>query len=95
MLHKDNAPNIELGVQVSGPFTPAGRVIASTLPGGLTATATHTGPVSEIGDTHLTVREWNKANGFRLTGTHWEVYGDPNLSTGDLEIDVFCSLAAP
>jgi effector-binding domain-containing protein len=94
MLYKDDVPNVEVGVQVSGPFEPAGRVIASTLPGGLVATATHTGPVGEIGDTHRAVCEWSTANGYRLTGTRWEIYGDPDPSTGGFGVEVVWLLAA-
>lgn len=93
MLYKDDVPNVEVGVQVSGSFEPAGDVVASTLPGGLVATATHTGPIAEIGDTHQAVCEWSEANGYRLVGPHWEVYGDPDPSTGDFDVDVFWSLA--
>ena len=39
MLYKDDVPNVEVGVQVSGSFDPAGDVVASTLPGGLVAPA--------------------------------------------------------
>jgi effector-binding domain-containing protein len=95
MLYKDDVPNVEVGVQVSGSFDPVGRVVPSTLPGGLVATATHTGPISEIGDTHDAVCVWGKANGYRLAGSRWEIYGDPDPSTGDFDVDVFWSLIAP
>src|SRR5215469_5979046 len=81
MLYKDDVPNVEVGVQVSGSFSPAGHVVPSALPGGLVATATHTGPIAEIGDTHQAVREWSKAKGYGLAGPHWEIYGDPDPST--------------
>ena len=64
MLYKDDVPNVEVGVQVSGSFDPAGHVVASALPGGLVATATHTGAIARIGDTHQAV-----ASGARRTGT--------------------------
>jgi len=95
MLYKDDVPNVEVGVQVSGSFDPAGRVVASALPGGLVATATHTGPIAEIGDTHQAVRDWSKAKGYQLAGRHWEIYGDPDPSTGDFDVDVYWSLVAP
>jgi effector-binding domain-containing protein len=95
MLYKDNVPNVEVGVQVSGSFAPAGQVVPSTLPGGLVATATHTGPIAEISGTHQAVREWSEANGYRLTGPHWEIYGDPDSSTGHFDVDVFWSLPTP
>jgi effector-binding domain-containing protein len=92
MLYKDDVPNVEVGVQVNAWFEPAGPVVASTLPGGLVATATHTGPINQIGDTHDVAREWSKANGYRLTGARWEIYGDPDPSTGDFNVDVFWAL---
>jgi effector-binding domain-containing protein len=95
MLYKDDVPNVEVGVQVTGSFASAGHVVASALPGGLVASATHTGPISKIGDTHRAVCEWSKASGYRVVGPHWEIYGDPDLSTGDFDVDVFWSLVAP
>jgi effector-binding domain-containing protein len=94
MLYKDDVPNVEVGVQVSSSFDSVGDVIASALPGGLAATATHAGPMAEIGGTHQAVREWSEANGYRLAGPHWEIYGDPN-SSGGFDVDVFWSLVAP
>ncbi len=91
MLYKDDVPHVEVGVQVSGSFDPSGPVVPSALPGGLVATATHTGPVAKIGGTHQAVRDWSQANGYRLAGPHWEVYGDPGPS-GDFEVQVFWSL---
>ena len=94
MLYKDDVPNVEVGVQVSGSFESAGRVVPSSLPGGLAATATHTGPVATIGDTHQAVCEWSKVNGYRLTGPHWEIYGDPDPASGHFDVEVFWSLTA-
>ena len=45
--------------------------------------------IERIGDTHEAVREWNKANGYDLPGTRWEIYGDPDPETGELAVDVF------
>jgi effector-binding domain-containing protein len=95
MLYKDHVPNVEVGVQVSGSFDPAGDVVPSALPGGLVATATHTGPIAAIGDTHQAVREWSTANGYRLAGPVWEIYGDPDPSSGHFDVQVFWSLVAP
>jgi hypothetical protein len=41
------------------------------------------------------VREWSKASGYRLAGPRWEVYGDPDPSSGDFDVQVFWSLIAP
>jgi effector-binding domain-containing protein len=94
MLYKDDVPSVEVGVQVSGSFAPAGDVVASALPGGLVATATHTGPIAGIGGTHHAVCELSKANGYRLAGLRWEIYGDPDPSTGHFEVDACWSIEA-
>ncbi len=94
MLYKDDVPNVEIGVQVSGPFNPAGSVVPSSLPGGVVATATHSGPIAGIGETHRAVRQWSRANGYQLAGPHWEIYGDPDPS-GDFDVQVYWSLLAP
>lgn len=95
MLYKDDVPNVEIGVQVSGPFGSAGDVVASTLPGGWVATATHSGPIAELGGTHRAVREWGATRGFRPTGVRWEIYGDPDPSNGAFDVQVFWLLTAP
>jgi effector-binding domain-containing protein len=95
MLYKNDIPDVEVGVQVNSAFDPAGQVVPSVLPGGLVATATHTGPMTEIGDTHAAVREWSTANGYRLAGPRWEIYGDPDTSTGEFDVDVFWLLVDP
>jgi effector-binding domain-containing protein len=95
MLYKDDVPNVEVGVQVNGAFDAVGDVVASSLPGGLVAFATHTRPIANIGDTHAAVCEWSKAHGYRLAGPRWEVYGDADPSTGNFDVDVFWSLEAP
>ena len=46
MLYKDDVLEAEVGVQVIGSFAPSGRVVPSSLPGGLVVAATHTGPVA-------------------------------------------------
>lgn len=94
MLYLDDVPNVEVGVQVTGAFEPFGDVVASTLPGGLVATARHTGPIADIGVTHRAVREWSESNGHHLTGVRWEVYGDPDPATGHFDVDVYWSLAS-
>jgi len=94
MLCKDDVPDVEVGVQVSGSFDPAGHIVPSALPGGLAATAARTGPIAKIGDTHQAVCEWSKASGYRLAGPRWEIYGDPGRSSGHFDVQVFWSLVA-
>ena len=93
MLYRDDVPNVEVGVEVSRAFEPVGDVTPSALPGGMVATATHTGPIGRIGDTHGDVRRWCDTHGHRLTGVRWEIYGDPDPGTGHFDVDVFWALA--
>jgi effector-binding domain-containing protein len=92
MLYKDDVPNVEIGVQVKRPFSAAGKVVPSTLPGGLVATSTHTGAIDRIGDTHSAVCDWARTMGYTLPGPRWEIYGDPDPSTGHFDVEVFWAL---
>ena len=56
MLYKDQRPDVEVGVLVSQPFEPHGRVVCSQLPGGEVATAVHRGDYGGLGATHDAVR---------------------------------------
>jgi hypothetical protein len=52
-------------------------------------------PIAMIGDTHQAVCQWSKANGYRLAGPRWEIYGDPDPSSGHFDVQVFWSLVTP
>jgi AraC family transcriptional regulator len=49
-------------------------VRADVLPGGLVATATHTGPYDKLNEAHAAVQQWVEAQGLRSAGAPWEVY---------------------
>jgi hypothetical protein len=93
MLYKDDVPNVEVGVQVTRAFDPNGSVVPSTLPGGLVAAATHAGSVANIGETYDAVRDWATAHGYTLGGPRWEIYGDPDPSTGTFAVEVMWLVA--
>ena len=94
MLYQDDVPHVEVGVQVTRAFAPHGLVVPSTLPGDLVATARHSGPVAEIGETHGAVCDWAAAEGYPLTRRRWEVYGDPDPATHEFDVEVYWSLMA-
>jgi effector-binding domain-containing protein len=75
MLYKDQRPDVEVGVLVSGPFQAEGPVIDSALPAGQVATATHRGDYAELGATHDAVRDYAAAHGRELAGPCWEIDG--------------------
>ena len=89
MLYKDQRPDVEVGVLVSGPFQVAGSVIPSALPDGEVATATHRGDYAKLGDTHAAVRDYAAAHGRELAGPCWEIYGHPRRDPGEAETEVF------
>ncbi|HEX3978647.1 MAG TPA: GyrI-like domain-containing protein [Solirubrobacteraceae bacterium] len=92
MLYRSEAPNVEVGVLAPSAFAPQGRVIASGLPGGRAATATHHGDPGQVGTTHDLVREYARGQGLETTGIVWEVYGHPD-DAGGFATEVFHQLA--
>jgi effector-binding domain-containing protein len=66
---------VEVGAELSEPFTGNERIHCSQLPGGVVAATVHFGPYGRLGDAHAAVREWCASSGRRLSGTCWEIYG--------------------
>jgi effector-binding domain-containing protein len=93
MLYLDDVPNVEVGVQVTGPFEPAGRVIPSVLPAGQVASTVHRGPYEAIEEAHVALKAWCGSHRHALTGVRWEIYGDWHEDPADLETEV-CYLLA-
>ena len=88
MLYRDDVPNVEVGVQVAGPFVASGRVTSSELPAGRVATTVHRGAYDGLGAAHAAVRAWCGAHGHVLTATRWEIYGDWREDPQDLETEI-------
>ena len=93
MLYRDDVPNVEVGVQVSGPFEPTGGVIPSVLPAGQVASTVHRGPYDALDEAHVALRAWCGSHGHKLTGVRWEIYGDWRDDPAELETEV-CYLLA-
>lgn len=89
MLYKDQRPDVEVGVLVTAPFEPEGRVISSTLPAGEVATATHRGDYARLGITHDAVRQHVTSQGRELAGPCWEIYGHGRVDPSEQETEVF------
>jgi effector-binding domain-containing protein len=89
MLYRDQRPDVEVGVLVSGPFQPEGSVILSALPAGEVATATHRGDYSKLGVTHEAVRAYSASHGRELAGPRWEIYGHAPPDPSDAETEIF------
>ena len=89
MLYKDQRPDVEVGVLVSGPFQAEGPVMLSALPAGEVATATHRGDYAKLGVTHEAVRDYAAAHGRELAGLRWEIYGHAQPDPSQAETEVF------
>jgi effector-binding domain-containing protein len=93
MLYRDDVPNVEVGVEVTGPFSATGRVVPSVLPACEAAMTVHRGPYDGLDRAHRTVRDWCERHGRALTGVRWEIYGDWHEDPSRLETEVYYLLA--
>jgi effector-binding domain-containing protein len=89
MLYKDQRPDVEVGVLVSGHFKSHRPVVSSALPAGEVATATHRGHYARLGITHDAVREYAASQGRELAGPCWEIYGHATPDPSEAETEVF------
>ncbi|HUO87858.1 MAG TPA: GyrI-like domain-containing protein [Rhizomicrobium sp.] len=90
----DGRTAVDFAVQVSRTFAGADGIACTSTPAGRVATARHIGPYHLLARTHAAVQNWAHANGHRLAGTDWEIYGDWNDDPAKLETRV-CYLLAP
>jgi len=72
----DGGFEVEAGFTVTSPVTPAGRVEASSLPAGPTATAMHVGPFDQVVGAYRAIEAWLPENGWQMAGAPWETYLD-------------------
>jgi effector-binding domain-containing protein len=89
MLYLDQRPAVEVGVLAQAPFTPAGRVIASTLPGGKVVRAVHRGDHSRLGDSHAAARAYIQEHGLEPAGPIWEIYGHWAPDPDQVETEIY------
>jgi effector-binding domain-containing protein len=75
MLYRDDAPTVEVGVELAEPIALTGRVMRSNLPAGRVATTVHRGPYDGLASAHEAVLAWCAAHDQAVTRTRWEVYG--------------------
>jgi effector-binding domain-containing protein len=93
MLYRDDVPNVEVGIQVTGPFESNGRVTPSVLPAGEVASTVHRGPYDALDEAHVALKAWCGSHRHALTGVRWEIYGDWREDPAELETEV-CYLLA-
>ena len=85
--------SVEVGAEVSEPFTGNDRIHCSQLPEGQVVTTTHFGPYERLGDAHRAICQWCIDQGRELTGIFWEIYGhwdsSWNADPSKIRTDVF------
>ena len=92
-VYLDCVMNLEIGVEMDGPFAGIGEVVGTATPAGRVATATHFGPYDRLNEAHEAVHAHCAANGLELAGPSWEVYGhwtdECNTDPMKIRTDVF------
>lgn len=66
--------DLEVGMPVSSPIQPDGKVTPSKLPAGPVAIAVHAGPYESLSQTYDAVESWIRSSGRTPTGGPWEIY---------------------
>lgn len=73
--------DFEVGVPVSGPLLPVGRVRAGELPGATVLRTVYTGPYEALGDAWREFKDWVGRNGYEAASGPWETFlSDPGKS---------------
>jgi effector-binding domain-containing protein len=80
--------DVEFGVGLASPFDGAGSVVQSETPSGEAATTTHWRDYA-LGDAHAAIVSWCRANGRRLAGPSWEVYGHWSDDPSKVRTDIY------
>ena len=85
--------SVEVGAEVTAPFTGTDRIHSSQLPAGRAATTTHFGPYQRLGDAHAALRDWCAEHKHRCSGISWEIYGhweeSWNTDPSKIRTDIF------
>ena len=90
----DGHADVDFGVGVRAPFTATGAVVLTETPAGRVATTTLWGDYAHLGDAHAAITAWCQAQGRRLAGPRWEVYGHWHDNPAERRTDVYALLAA-
>lgn len=98
-VYLDASIRLEVGVEMAVPFTEENGVVRSATPAGLTACVTLLGPYDQLRAAHGGIHAWCAAQGHRLAGPNWEIYGhwqpEWNTDPSRVRTDIFYQVVAP
>src|SRR5215813_11737717 len=86
--HREEAMDIDFGVQVIRPFEGVDEVICSETPAGEVAMTTHVGSYDKLAGAHDAIHSWSATNGRAIGACSWEIYGDWTDDATKLETQV-------
>lgn len=75
--------DFEIGMPVTAPVTPVGRVIPGQLPATRVARAVYCGPYEGLGEAWGEFAAWIRARGHGMSPNLWEIYATGPESTSD------------
>jgi effector-binding domain-containing protein len=90
---RNEALNIDFGVQVAPPFEREGNVQCVKTPAGEVARTVHVGPYDQLGNAHDAIHAWCAANNRKIAQASWEIYGDWHNDPALLETTIKYLLA--
>jgi effector-binding domain-containing protein len=85
---RDDAMEIDFGVQVIRPFEVEGEVMCIETPAGEVAMTTHVGGYDKLAAAHDAIHSWRAATGRSFGGYSWEIYSDWTDDATKLETQV-------
>jgi len=91
--HRNEAMNIDFGVQVARSFEREGNVKCVETPAGEVARTVHVGPYDQLGNAHNAIHAWCATNNRTIARASWEIYGDWNNDPALLETTIKYLLA--
>jgi effector-binding domain-containing protein len=86
--NRDEAMEIDFGVQVVRRFENEGEVTYVETPPGEVAMTTHVGGYDKLAAAHNAIHSWRAENGRQFGGYSWEIYGDWTDDSTKLETEV-------
>ena len=85
---RNEAMDIDFGVQVAHAFDQMGNVRCVETPKGKVARTVHIGPYDRLGEAHNAIHTWCAANNQKIGKASWEIYGDWNSDPAKLETTI-------